>query len=132
MMSRCRNIHNAAYKHYGAKGVTVCQDWLKVDNFIKDMGRAWKPGLSLDRRDANGPYSPENCRWIPRREQGFSENKRAYQEIQILKKELAEAKLLISELRAELVCLALNGWSISPLPPDKQPQNPAGRRRAAA
>jgi hypothetical protein len=102
MMNRCINIHAASYKHYGAKGVTVCQDWLKVDNFIKDMGSAWKPGLSLDRRDASGPYSPENCRWIPRREQGFSENKRAYQEIQILKKELAEAKLLISALRTQL------------------------------
>jgi hypothetical protein len=70
--SRCNNPNHVHYKSYGAKGITMCAEWLNsFATFFKDMGRAGK-GRSLDRLDGQKGYSPENCRWSTRQQQ--SEN----------------------------------------------------------
>lgn len=63
MVQRCKNPNHVGYKNYGAKGVKVCERWLKFENFLADMGEP-KPGESLDRYpNAKGDYEPGNCRW---------------------------------------------------------------------
>jgi hypothetical protein len=76
MINRCYNPANKSYPWYGAKGITVCDRWREsFENFLADMGPSYSPGLSLERNDVKQGYSPENCKWIPRREQNWNTNK---------------------------------------------------------
>ena len=77
MKQRCQNAKHRAFKHYGARGITVCERWQKFENFYSDMGESPAPGLSLDRIDNDSGYRPDNCRWATAKEQNT--NRRAKQ-----------------------------------------------------
>lgn len=62
MIQRCNNSNHIAYHRYGGRGIKVCEEWLKFENFFADMGDP-PEGATLERVNNDGNYCKENCIW---------------------------------------------------------------------
>ncbi len=70
MRRRCCDTRGKHYRHYGGRGIAVCERWIEdFPTFLTDMGRRPTPQHSLDRIDNDGNYEPGNCRWATQQEQ---------------------------------------------------------------
>lgn len=75
LRQRCTNPNSISYKNYGARGITVCEEWNDYIVFKKwAFSNGYNDSLSIDRKDVNGNYCPENCKWSDDEEQ--ANNKR--------------------------------------------------------
>jgi hypothetical protein len=63
MLDRCENSQSKDFINYGGRGISVCARWHKFEDFLADMEATYAPGMTLDRRDVNGNYEPNNCEW---------------------------------------------------------------------
>lgn len=78
MNARCRATSGKNKEHYTDKGITVCEEWLKFENFFKDMGPKPFDKASIERVDCSKGYSPDNCTWANQTEQVRNSSKVEY------------------------------------------------------
>ena len=84
MIDRCYNPNSKAYKNYGARGITICEEWYiprkrKGKVFKKwALENGYAEDLTIDRIDVNKGYCPENCRWISRELQNNNKRNNRY------------------------------------------------------
>lgn len=92
ILARCYNPNRKSYKFYGAKGITVCDQWKNDFKSFYDwaIANGYQKGLEIDRINFLSGYSPENCRWATRKEQQRNTSTNTFYEFNGESKTLAE------------------------------------------
>lgn len=115
MISRCTNPNTNRYSIYGGRGISVDSEWMGkngFNNFLKDMGERPSKQHSLDRKDNNGNYSKENCKWSTRIEQAQNKRNNHWEEYNGEKKVVNEWARVLG-IRQNIICKRLKKYSFS-------------------
>lgn len=116
MISRCTNRNNSGFYLYGGRGITVCKEWIGENGFenfyIWAMENGYRDGLSIDRKNVNGGYCPENCRWSTIKEQNNNTRRNVFLEYDGKRQTMAqwseETGIKYGTIRGRLK----RGWSV--------------------
>ncbi|GAB6276282.1 MAG: hypothetical protein SAMD01599839_08220 [Rectinema sp.] len=91
--NRCMNPKSTQYRWYGGRGINICEEWMSFEPFMKwAFENGYKNNLTIDRKNNECDYYPENCHWIT-----ASENTRK----QKSDREALRARLLVSQISSE-------------------------------
>lgn len=112
MRTRCNNKNHVYYKHYGGRGIKVCDRWNDFNNFLEDMGEKPSPAHTLERVDNDGHYEHNNVRWATKKEQASNSRKNKFIIFYGTKKTLSEWARVININPDTLSARLCNGWTI--------------------
>lgn len=88
--TRCFNPNSPSFKNYGGRGIVMCKEWAaSFPVFVRDMGER-PSGMTIERKDSNAGYFPENCKWATHQEQ--QNNRRNNRRVEHLEKNLTVAE----------------------------------------
>lgn len=110
MLDRCNNKNIPIYRHYGARGIAVCERWHTFENFLTDMGEP-APDQSIDRLNNNGNYEPGNCAWATKKQQARNRRSNVLWTYNGQTKTHAEWCEIIGISPSTLVARIWKGWS---------------------
>lgn len=111
---RCTNPNSSFYSLYGGRDITICDRWLKsFENFYEDMGPRPKDKDTIERKDNNRGYTPDNCIWADRTTQARNKNNNHYVEYGGITKTIAGWAENIHMNPATLLYRLTSGWSIA-------------------
>jgi hypothetical protein len=111
MKGRCLNKNYTEYKRYGARGIKVCDRWMKFENFYKDMGKRPK-GKTLDRKDNNKGYYKDNCKWSTPKEQSNNQRTNCLLTHKGKTQNITQWAEELDINRGTLYSRLRNGWSV--------------------
>lgn len=110
---RCENPKSGHWEYYGKRGIQVCARWDSFDNFFKDMGRRPAGNYSINRKDNDGPYSPDNCHWATPKAQQNNRSTTPFLTYKGETKPLTEWATALGIPRDRLyVRICIHGWSV--------------------
>ena len=113
MKQRCGNPRSSVYARYGARGISVCQEWTKsFESFLADMGPRPSTKHSIDRIDNNGNYEPGNVRWATFEEQGNNKRNSRWIDFMGKRQTLTQWASELGMRRTTLDYRLRNGWSV--------------------
>lgn len=112
--SRCSNINNDVYHHYGGRGITICEEWRNDFKTFYEwaMKNGYADNLTIDRIDVNGNYCPENCRWVEFKEQMNNTRRNRFLTFKGETKTVAQWSEELSIKPATLYTRLNKGWSV--------------------
>jgi len=109
--TRCFNKKHRGYGYYGARGIKICERWMKFENFFEDMGEC-PDGKSIDRKDNNGNYCKENCRWADRTQQNNNTRRNHFLEFRGKRLTIAQWSR-ITNIKYHIIYKRIGkGWSV--------------------
>lgn len=118
IISRCYNHKDPGYKNYGGRGITVCDEWRNdfKDFFLWSINNGWQYGrrIHIDRVDNDGPYSPENCRYVDVSVNARNKRNNIYIEFKGIKYQILDLLELVgTAITPASVCARIkSGWSV--------------------
>lgn len=124
MLQRCYNKESTGFCNYGGRGITVCEEWHDFRAFYEwaTAEGGYQPGLSIERVDVNGMYSPGNCTFIPRAKQAENTRKTIRYNGKCLKTYCSKVGLSYTTIYSRIRTL---GWSV-----EKAVQTPINNKEA--
>ena len=133
MVRRCYIPKDPAYKYYGARGITICDEWLNDRSTFFRWARenGYSDELTIDRLNVNGNYEPSNCRWATRKAQALNRRNNQYLEMNGVRKTVAEWSMEYKINRTTLGNRLKRGWNVEKAltyPIDKKRRNKLVKR----
>lgn len=113
MIGRCHNKRDHRYKHYGGRGISVCEEWRSFENFYEwAVNSKYEENLTLERIDVNAGYSPTNCKWATWKQQQNNRTNNRLINFEGKTMTLQEWSELIGIEASTLRYRLVNDWSI--------------------
>lgn len=112
MKARCYNPNNKNYKHYGGRGIEICEEWRSFEAFAEWADKSgYAEGLTIERKDVNEGYCPQNCCWITQKEQTRNKRNTVYITAQGETKTLLEWAKQLNVPASMLKARQARGWT---------------------
>lgn len=113
MKNRVLNPRHKYFSDYGGRGITICKEWVEDFSVFYRWAieAGYREGLTLDRRDNDGNYSPENCRWITHKEQQNNKRNNHWLEVGGEKHTIAEWSEISGIKHGTIMNRIKRGWS---------------------